>query len=103
MAAHDRSPQQRPLDFAHYVAHNKAMQIRFAQSARRHRIGKAHARYVMSEYEPTHVPADDEHGERLVWVGTDDRGLELEIAAVVETDYLLVIHLMPRLFNRRAR
>lgn len=79
------------------------MQIRFAQSARRHRIGKAHARCVMSEYEPTRVPADDEHGERLVWVGTDVRCLELEIVAIVETDYVLVIHLMPRSFNRRAR
>ena len=79
------------------------MQIRFAQSARRHRIGKKHARYVMDEYEPIRIPADDEHGERLVWVGIDDRGLELEIVAVVETDYLLVIHVMPRSFNRRAR
>ena len=96
-------PQGSTFDIANYVAHNSTMQIRSTESARRHRIGKVHARYVMDEYKPTRVPADDEHGERLVWVGTDDRGLELEIVAVVETDYSLVIHVMPRSFNRRAR
>lgn len=101
MTTLDSLPQERPLDFANYVAHNRTMQIRFTQSARRHRIGKAHARYVMGAYEPTRIPADDEHSERLVWVGMDDRGLELEIVAVLETDYLLVIHVMPRSLKTR--
>ena len=33
----------------------------------------------------------------LLWVGNDDRGLELEVIAVIreEEDLLLVIHVMP--------
>jgi hypothetical protein len=38
-----------------------------------------------------------------VWVGPDDRGLEFEIVAIVEPDYLLVIHVMPYHFRRRDR
>lgn len=40
--------------------------------------------------------------ERLVWIGPDDRGVELEIVAIVEPDYLLVIHVMPHQFRRRS-
>ena len=55
--------------------------VRFTQSARRHRIGRAHALYVMDTSEPT---ALEEPGQprRLVWLGADDRGLMLEIVAV---------------------
>ena len=48
---------------------------RFARSAQRHRIGKTHAR-------------------------RDDRGLDLEIVAIVEPDFLLVIRVMPHHFRR---
>jgi hypothetical protein len=40
-------------------------------------------------------------GEYL-WVGADDRGVSLEIAAVVvEDDVLLVVHVMPRRYRRK--
>ena len=71
------------------------MQIKFTQSARKHRIGKARAMYVINHYSPTFV-ADEEDGEdQQVWIGQDDRGLELEIVALVLADYLLVTHVMP--------
>jgi hypothetical protein len=37
-----------------------------------------------------------------VWIGPDDRGIDLEIVAVVEPDYLLVIHVMPAQYRRRS-
>jgi hypothetical protein len=77
------------------------MQLRFSQSARRHRIGKAHALHVIQHVQPTQIPADDQMRERLVWIGSDDRGLDLEVVAIVEMDYLLVIHVMPHQFRRR--
>jgi hypothetical protein len=77
------------------------VRVRFTQSARRHRIGKARVLHVIEHVEPTRVPADEEMRERLVWVGADDRGLELEVVAVAEPDFLLVIHVMPRQFRRR--
>ena len=76
--------------------------VRFTKSARRHRIGKARALHVMNTVAPVSVAADDEMRERLLWIGPDDRGLELEVVAIVEPDQLLVIHVMPRQFRRRT-
>lgn len=56
----------------------------------------------MNHVEPIAVAADDELQQRLLWIGPDDRGLELEVIAIVEPDYLLVIHVMPRQFRRRT-
>lgn len=78
------------------------MRTRFTQSARRHRIGKAHALHVINTVTPTVIPADDTINERRVYVGPDDRGVDLEIVAIVEPDYLLVIHVMPANFRRRS-
>ncbi len=48
------------------------------------------------------MPGDEVVLDRLVWVGADDRGLDLEIVAVREPGYLLVIHVMPHHFRRRT-
>lgn len=48
------------------------------------------------------ISADGKTREKLVWVGPDDRGLDLEVVATVEADYLLVIHVMPHEFRRRT-
>ena len=82
------------------MAHNGRVQVRFSQSARRHRIGKAHALHVMNTTEPEVTPADETNNERRLWIGPDDRGVALEIIAIVETDYLLVIHVMPHRYRR---
>lgn len=37
---------------------------------------------------------------RLLWIGPDDRGLSLEVVAILEPDYLLVIHVMPHHYRR---
>ena len=76
-----------------------AVVVRFSQSARRHRIGKAHALHVINSIEPEVIRADDTTEDRLLWIGPDDRGLDLEIVAIVEPDYLLVIHVMPHHFR----
>jgi len=78
------------------------MRLRFTRNARRHRIGKAHAVHVMATVEP--VATENKRGElELSWVGSDDRGVELEIVAVMIRDQradepqlmLLVLHVMP--------
>ena len=76
------------------------MDIRFTQSARKHRIGKARAKYVIRNYEPILVKNEDGIEEKRIWVGRDDRGLELEIVAVAANDYFLVIHVMPTIFRK---
>jgi hypothetical protein len=74
--------------------------IRFTQSARRHRIGRASARHVLATTAPTPVSTSS-GANAWLYIGPDERGRELEIIAleVQPTDavqpYLLVIHVMP--------
>jgi hypothetical protein len=39
---------------------------------------------------------------RLVWIGDDDRGIELEIVALDLDDQIVVIHVMPTSLRRTA-
>lgn len=78
-------------------------EIRFTQSARKHRIGRTSARHVMARAEPTLVTTVG-GADAWLYVGPDDRGRELEIIAVEvhsadAAPYLLVIHVMPTQFR----
>ena len=57
--------------------------IRFTRSARRHRIGKTHALYVMNTAEPL----IEDRG--ITWIG------ELTVVLVERPEVFLVIHVMP--------
>ncbi len=75
------------------------MRIEFTKSARKHKIGKQRVREVIATSTPT---VFFEGGvSKLRWVGTDRRGLELEILALEEGEVWLVIHVMPLNFIRR--
>jgi alkylhydroperoxidase/carboxymuconolactone decarboxylase family protein YurZ len=78
------------------------MEIRFAQSARRHRIGKARAMFVMAN-NPFQTLARDDDKVQQIWVALDDRDLELEVIAVVLVNCLLVTHVMPTALRRRKK
>jgi len=56
--------------------------IKFTRGSRKHRIGRAHAKYVIETTEPATIPATDSADARVVWIGPDDRGVELEIVAL---------------------
>ncbi len=77
-------------------------EVPFANSAGRHRVGKAHALAALEDAgQPTVVPTPShELDDRLVFVGTDDRGIELEIIAIQLPEFLYVIHVMPTEFRR---
>jgi hypothetical protein len=75
------------------------VRIEFTKSARKHKIGKQRVREVIATSTPT-VFFEGEVS-KLRWVGTDRRGLELEILALEEGEVWLVIHVMPLSFRRR--
>ena len=77
------------------------MKVRFAASSRRHRIGKAHALHVINTVEPIQMPSVTLQQSKLLWIGVDDRGLELEIVGLYVGEVLLIIHVMPYRFRRR--
>jgi hypothetical protein len=75
-------------------------EVRWYRSARRHRIGKAHALHVINTTEPIKIPATTTLDARLVWIGDDDRGIELEIVALDLPEAVIVIHVMPTSLRR---
>ncbi|GGP03319.1 hypothetical protein GCM10012278_14060 [Nonomuraea glycinis] len=76
--------------------------LRFYRSARKHRIGQAHALYVIRSGPPAIVPATDPDLEdRWVWIGPYDRGIELEVIGILADKYLVIIHVMPTALRRR--
>ena len=79
------------------------MDIRFTQSARKHRIGKGRALYVIENSSPVFISGESLRRDKIIWVSQDDRGLELEIVAVAENDYLVVIHVMPTIFRKEHK
>ena len=51
--------------------------------------------YVIENFPFILINGEEDGKIQRVWVAIDDRGLELEIVAVVLEDYLLVTHVMP--------
>ena len=59
--------------------------------------------YVMENNSYTVISSQDDKKVQWVWIAHDDRGLELEIVAVVLDRYLLVTHVMPTSLRRRQK
>jgi hypothetical protein len=74
--------------------------IRFTRGSRKHRIGRTSARHVIETVTPS-IEADDITDAVIIrWVGSDERGREMEIIAIERTDCRLVIHVMPMHYRR---
>lgn len=57
--------------------------------------------YVINSVDPE-ITVNDRGEDEYLWVGADDRGVTLEVVAVVvENHLLLVLHVMPRRYRRK--
>lgn len=74
--------------------------IRFTRVSRKHRVGRASARYVMATTEPVESSDVASRVLRRTWTGVDERGRELEVVAIERPDCWLVIHVMPTRYRR---
>lgn len=76
------------------------MRARMTRSARKHKVTKKHAlAAILNAGEP------EECGDAWVYVGIDDRGIELEIVVVPDdrdTDGYAIRHAMPTSFRRSS-
>ena len=82
------------------MAHNISdVEYRFTQSARKHRIAKGRALFVLDNFLPEEVPRLIPGEKKLFWQGLDDRGLELEVVGIQIDTIVLVIHVMPSKFR----
>lgn len=74
------------------------MEITFARSARRHKVGRARARHVIENaYTVIRQPAPEGsplRDDRLIHLGDDPTGRALEVVAVEVESGLHVIHVM---------
>ena len=71
--------------------------IRVVRSGRRHKVGVAHIVAVMNAVSPV------QDGDQLLFIGGDDRGIQLEIIAVPDNrnpETLAVIHAIPTEFRK---
>ncbi len=70
------------------------MRTKIAGSARKHKVGNARILAIMAT---AHTIETDPKGKdpKITWIGTDERGFEIEVTAVVLPELLLVIHAMP--------
>jgi hypothetical protein len=74
--------------------------LKFAQSSRKDKIGQERITYVINTYEGSYLPRRF-FDQKILWVGLDFKGLELEVIAVELDDHYFVIHAMPKIFRRR--
>jgi hypothetical protein len=74
--------------------------LRFSQSSRKHKIGRKHITYVINTYEYVFEISNDPE-QKVIWIGFDERGLELEVIAYLMKDHYFVIHAMPSIFRRK--
>lgn len=71
-----------------------------AQSSRKHKIGQERITHVINTYEGNYLPRRY-FDQKIIWVGHDFKGSELEVIAVELDDHYFVIHAMPKIFRRR--
>ena len=64
---------------------------------RKYRIGKARAIQAMAD------AGTGDLDDRLLFIGRDEKGVELEVIAIAQPDHLLVIHVMPHAYRRKTR
>ena len=57
--------------------------------------------HVISTTEPIRIEATEDHDARLVWVGIDDRGVDLEVVALDLADAIVVMHVMQTDLRKR--
>jgi hypothetical protein len=74
--------------------------LKFAQSSRKHKIGQERITHVINTYEGNYLPRRY-FDQKIIWVGHDFKGSELEVIAVELDDHYFVIHAMPKIFRRR--
>lgn len=78
-----------------------SIRFRFTRPSRKHKIGRGRAKAAMHNAVLVEIRVQT-WGPMGIFVGTDDRGLELEIGVMgadEDVNLWLVMHVMPRQFR----
>ena len=80
-----------PLDVAFLLNNNR---IGFTRSARKHRVGRARVLAVLATSPLVEFATEGDQRVRVLAVGPDWTGRQLEVVAVIEQGRVVVIHAM---------
>lgn len=78
-------------------------EIRIVSGARKHGISRRRIEQALLAHTQASAVASKTPDPKIRYVGTDERGEEIEVVAVVLPGMLLVIHAMPTRFRRGSR
>lgn len=76
------------------------MRIRITSSARKHGVSRSRVEQALDQQHWSETLPSPGPDPKILFLGVDDRGVQLEIVAVVLPGLILVIHAMPRHYRR---
>ena len=90
------------LTSSNYVFHNSEVgfEVRIVSGARKHGLSRARVQQALDNQLSSETHESGTTDPKIRFIGTDSRGTELEIVAVVLPDLLLIIHAMPTRFRK---
>jgi len=102
LVAHGAAVSRRGVACATYAVHNMAVEtVRFARSARKHRVGRAHAMHMIETSPPRDVPAAGEFDPRKVWLGPTTEGSSWRSWRLFYPASCSIVHVMPTALRRK--
>ena len=88
-----------------YALHNGGMEfeVKITSGARKHGLTRTRIEQALNSHTEAATVPHIGRDPKIAYLGTDDRGVEIEIVAVVLPRMLLVIHAMPTHYRRSPR
>lgn len=87
-----------------YVSHNwQWFDIAITGSARKHAVSRARVEQALNRQHDSLTVETESTDPKIRFLGRDNRGVELELVAVVLPRMLLVIHAMPTYYRRSGQ
>jgi len=80
-----------------------SFEIRITSGARKHGLTRTRIEQALSNQRLSDTIETIGTDPKIYFAGSDDRGVELEIVAVVLPRMLLIIHAMPTRYRKKSR
>jgi hypothetical protein len=78
-----------------------SFEVRIVSGARKHGLSRRRIEQVLAHHRVAETVLSGSTDPKIRFVGPDERGVEIEVVAVVLPGILLVIHAMPTRFRER--
>jgi hypothetical protein len=79
-----------------------AFEIRIVSGARKHGLSRRRIEQALARHWEAETVVSGSTDPKIRFVGVDERGVEIEVVAVVLPGILLIIHAMPTRFRERS-